>query len=63
MISRLEDTLSLDDPYAGQFSLIALDRHGRPAAASNLRGATYLAMSPEMDAPEERPRLPVPVTT
>ena len=55
--AALEDTLSLDDVYAGQFSLIALDRHGAPCAASNRPDVTYLVMTPDMAAPEERPRL------
>jgi isoaspartyl peptidase/L-asparaginase-like protein (Ntn-hydrolase superfamily) len=55
----LSDTLSLDDVYAGQFSLIALDREGRPAAASNRPGVTYVVMTPDMAEPEERSRLVV----
>ncbi len=55
----LGETLSLDDPYAGAFGLIALDRRGRAAAASNRPGATYLVMTPDMREPEERPRLVV----
>jgi beta-aspartyl-peptidase (threonine type) len=55
----LEDTLALDDVYAGQFSLIALDRRGNPAAASNRPGSTYVVMTPNMAEPEERPRMVV----
>jgi beta-aspartyl-peptidase (threonine type) len=55
--AAMDDTLSLEDVYAGQFSLIALGRHGNPAAASNHPGATYLVMTPDLAEPEERPRI------
>ena len=58
--AALDDTLSLEDPYAGHFSLVALDRHGRPAGASNRAGTTYIVMAPGMATFEEHPRLVIP---
>lgn len=51
----LEDALALVDPYAGHFSLVALDRSGNAAAWSS-RKSTYIAMTPNMSEPEARPR-------
>ncbi|MCR4408390.1 MAG: N(4)-(beta-N-acetylglucosaminyl)-L-asparaginase [Anaerolineae bacterium] len=45
----------------GGIDIIALDRHGRPAAVSNEKvGGTYVVMTDEMDTYEERPRTLVP---
>ncbi|MBI4497206.1 MAG: N(4)-(beta-N-acetylglucosaminyl)-L-asparaginase [Chloroflexi bacterium] len=51
------DLADLVDPYAGPFSLIAVDRAGRHLGVSNRPGATYVAMTAEMDEPVEAPRL------
>ena len=45
----------------GGIDILALDRHGRPAAVSNEKvGSTYVLMTDEMDTYEERPRTLVP---
>lgn len=54
--AALGDVLSLDDPYAGPFNIVALDPAGRPGAASNRPSSTYIAMAPGQSTPNVRPR-------
>lgn len=55
----LEDLNTLDDAYFGQVSIIALDRHGRPAAASNRPDVTFVYQTEVMAEPIEQARLTV----
>ncbi len=56
----MTDLHALEDPYAGAMSIVALDRDGTPAAASNRPDATFIVMRDDMADWEERPRLHVP---
>jgi beta-aspartyl-peptidase (threonine type) len=55
--AALRDVLSLDDPYAGPFNIVALDPAGRSGAASNRPNSSYIAMTPGQNQPEVRARL------
>jgi beta-aspartyl-peptidase (threonine type) len=46
----MQDLNALDDPYRGEVNIIAVDRHGRPAAASTTPGRTYIAMTEDMES-------------
>jgi isoaspartyl peptidase/L-asparaginase-like protein (Ntn-hydrolase superfamily) len=54
------DLRSLDDPYRSEMNIIALDRDGKPAAASSAVDKTYIYMTTEMNAYVEEGRIPVP---
>lgn len=55
------DLRALDDPYASEMNIVALDKDGNPAAASTAAGKTYIYMTTEMDHHVEEPRLHVPL--
>lgn len=55
------DLNQLDDPFASEMNIVALDRDGNPGAASSAEGKTYVMMTESMTAPEERPRLWIPL--
>ena len=55
------DLAHLDDPYASDVHVIALDAAGNPAAASTAADKTYVVMTEEMPSPDERPRQHVPL--
>jgi len=59
--TAMTDLAHLDDPYASEMNVVALDRHGEPAAASTAEGKTYVVMTEDMTAPNERPRLHVSI--
>jgi len=56
------DLDALDDPYASEMNIVALDKDGNPGAASTNPEKTYVLMSEDMSAPDERPRMHVPVS-
>jgi beta-aspartyl-peptidase (threonine type) len=56
LTEALHDLNGLDDPYFGQVSIIAVDRTGRPGAASNRPDATFILQTPEQAEPIEAPR-------
>jgi beta-aspartyl-peptidase (threonine type) len=56
----MAEVSALPDPYAGPFSLIAVDRHGNHIGASNRPNTTYVFMTAEMAEPAEVPRLYLP---
>ncbi|MDQ3043937.1 MAG: N(4)-(beta-N-acetylglucosaminyl)-L-asparaginase [Chloroflexota bacterium] len=56
----MEDLRALDDPYASEMNLVALDPAGNYAAASSTEGKTYIMQGPEMSEPAELIRLHVP---
>jgi beta-aspartyl-peptidase (threonine type) len=56
----MTDLHAVEDAYAGGMNVVALDRDGTPAAASNRQGATYIVMRDDMADYEERERLYVP---
>ncbi|HYJ12558.1 MAG TPA: N(4)-(beta-N-acetylglucosaminyl)-L-asparaginase [Thermomicrobiales bacterium] len=55
------DLNDLDDPFASEMNIVALDRDGQPAAVSTAEGKTYVVMTEEMAGPDERPRLCIPL--
>ncbi|MDI6895233.1 MAG: N(4)-(beta-N-acetylglucosaminyl)-L-asparaginase [Bacillota bacterium] len=58
----MEELGYLVDRYFSTVSVVAMDREGNHAAFSNRARATYVFMTEEMDAYEERDRTWVPVT-
>ena len=54
------DLRSLDDPYRSEMNIIALDRDGKPSAASSALDKTYIYMTTEMSSFVEEGRAPVP---
>ena len=60
--TAMQDLEALDDPYASEMNIVALDRDGNPGAASTNPEKTYVIMTEDMAAPEERPRMHVPVS-
>ncbi len=57
----MKDLEALDDPYASEMNIVAMDKDGNHAAASTNPEKTYVFMTESMDAPEERKRIHVPV--
>ena len=55
------DLNHLDDPFASEMNIVALDRDGKPGAASSAEGKTYVMMTEDMSAPDERPRTIIPL--
>ena len=56
----MKDLDHLDDPFRSEMNIVALDRDGNPGAASSAEDKTYVLMTEDMEAPEERPRTHVP---
>jgi beta-aspartyl-peptidase (threonine type) len=59
--TAMEDLRALDDPYAGEMNIVALDKDGNPGAASTAAEKTYIVMTESMATWEERKRLHVPL--
>ncbi len=59
--TAMTDLAHLDDPYASEMNIVALDKAGQPGAASTVDGKTFVMMTEDMTAPDERPRTHVPV--
>lgn len=55
--AAMDDLNGLPDPYANHVNIHAIDRDGRPLAASNRAGETFVVLEGRMDEPEERPCL------
>lgn len=56
-----DDLSALEDPYASEVNIVALDRDGKPGAVSTEAGKTYVVMSEDMTQPDLRPRRHVPL--
>jgi beta-aspartyl-peptidase (threonine type) len=58
----LLDLAALDDPYASEMNIIAIDRDGRPAAASTAPGKPFIYMTDAMTdfVTEIRQHVPLP---
>jgi beta-aspartyl-peptidase (threonine type) len=52
----LADADGLPDPYATGLNVLALDREGNHATASNRAGSSYIWVSDEVEAPQQAPR-------
>jgi len=61
LTTAMQDLAALDDPYASEMNIVAMDREGNPLAASTAADKTYVVMTEDMSAPEERRRLHVPL--
>jgi len=57
----MRDLSHLDDPFASEMNIVALDRDGNPGAASTAEGKTFIVMTEEMTSADERPRTHVPL--
>lgn len=58
----MKDLEQLDDPYASEMNIIAMDRDGNHSAASTNPEKTYVFMTGDMTEPEERPRTHVDIS-
>ena len=54
-VAALRDVLTLEDAFAGQFNVIALDAEGRIGGASNRPVRTCLSIAPGQTEPVEQP--------
>jgi hypothetical protein len=54
------DLRQLDDPYRSEMNIIALDRDGRPAAASSTPGKTFIYKTTDMERFAEDQRQVIP---
>jgi beta-aspartyl-peptidase (threonine type) len=61
LTTAMTDLRSLDDPYASEMNIIALEPSGHHSAASTSTGKTYIYMSAAMDDFVEAPRMHVPL--
>jgi beta-aspartyl-peptidase (threonine type) len=59
--TAMTDLHALDDPYASEMNIIAIDRDGSPSAASTALGKTYIYQTDEMTECVETERLHVPL--
>ena len=56
-----EDLRSLDDPYASEMNIVAIDVDGTHNAVSTSEGKTYIFQTDAMSAPEFGERIHVPI--
>ncbi|MDQ3542217.1 MAG: N(4)-(beta-N-acetylglucosaminyl)-L-asparaginase [Chloroflexota bacterium] len=61
LTTAMRDLAALDDPYASEMNIVAMDRDGNPGAASTRARKTFVVMSEDMTTPDERPRQHVPL--
>ena len=62
LYQAMKDLEHLDDPYASEMNIVAMDKDGNHGAASTNPEKTYVFMTEEMSEPEERARTYVEVT-
>lgn len=55
------DLRALDDPYASEMNIVAIDRDGKPSAASTAENKTFIVMDEGMATYDELQRLHVPL--
>lgn len=58
----MKDLEQLDDPYASEMNIVAMDKDGNHGAASTNPEKTYVFMTEDMSEPEERRRTHVEVS-
>ena len=58
--TAMADLIALDDPYASEINIVAIDKDGNHAGASTSEGKTYVVMREDMETYEEPRRLLVP---
>jgi L-asparaginase / beta-aspartyl-peptidase len=61
VLQAMKDLEHLDDPYASEMNIVAMDKDGNPAAASTNPEKTFAVMTDSMREPDERPRMHVEV--
>lgn len=61
LCTAMTDLRALDDPYASEMNIIALDKDGIPAAASTAKGKTYIYQRVDMNECVEPDRMHVPL--
>jgi beta-aspartyl-peptidase (threonine type) len=59
--TAMTDLHALDDPYASEMNIVAIDCEGNPGAASTAAGKTYLYMRDDMPDFVEAERIQVPL--
>ncbi len=59
--TAMNDLAHLDDPYASEMNIVAMDKDGNPAGASTTLGKTFVYMTEGMASAEERERIHVAV--
>jgi beta-aspartyl-peptidase (threonine type) len=60
LVAAMDDLVSLDDSFASEINIVAIDRIGNHGGASTTEGKTYVFIDETMSSPEERTRLWVP---
>lgn len=61
LTTAMTDLRSLDDPFASEMNIVAVDANGNHAGASTSADKTYIFMTDEMETFEEAARLHVPI--
>ena len=61
LTTAMEDLRALNDPYASEMNIVAVDRDGTHGAASTTVGKTYIFMDETMEQYEEPTRTHVPL--
>ncbi len=61
LTTAMEDLRALDDPYASEMNIVAVDRDGNHSAASTTAGKTYIFMDESMESYEEPTRMHIPL--
>lgn len=61
LATAMKDLKHLDDPYASEMNIVALDKGGNPGAASTAAGKTYVVMSEDMTEPDLRERTTIEI--
>ncbi|MCO5219511.1 MAG: N(4)-(beta-N-acetylglucosaminyl)-L-asparaginase [Thermomicrobiales bacterium] len=56
LVQGMLDLNALDDPYASEMNILAMDKDGFPGAASSNPEKKYAVMTAEMSEPDSRPR-------
>lgn len=59
--TAMTDLQSLDDPFASEMNIVAIDEAGNHAGASSSKDKTYIFMSEDMSNYEETTRIHVPL--
>lgn len=59
--TAMNDLSRLDDPYASEMNILAMDKSGTPGAATTTPGKTFVFMREDMTAAEEQERIYVEV--
>lgn len=56
VVQAMRDLDSLDDPYASEMNILAMDKDGNPGAASSVATKEFAVMTADMTEAELRPR-------